>query len=895
MEFRDAFGGGRYLAEYWDDAREARDAAQIPVASAATVSGINARLAVAGAIEGTVTDATGRADRRGAGPGRQPGAVTPTRARGSRSPTPPATTAWAGCAPASYEVPLPEGRTTIMRVLGRPPRAARPRPGAGGRRRRTTTGIDAELAAAAHLIGTVTDEVTGAPLAGIRVQAWERVRGYWATGRGRLPHHRSGRSLRPRPARRAAPYRLEFTGRSRAGTSRRVVAGPALATGRPTDIAVADGATVSRNVRALTRPAHITGRVVGTQDGPAAETRTSTVYRYAPPRGTAGCGCAGVGAQHRRGGPVRRAGGCPPGPTGCGSSPTSSAYLAEFWRRRHRRSTRPQTWTSRVQPARTTSAPRGSPPVATSAAPSPDPTSAPLRYASGHGLPVRRRRGQAAATATVSDVYTDDAGPLRPGRSSRRVATGCASSAWSYEPDEGNEEWWDGAATLEDATDIVLRARQGVDGIDAELASGGAIARPGDRGPTAPASRTSASTPTARRATGTSTTTPTPPTRAAATRCPRLPDGDLPDQVHRRPHRSRGRRSGPVDAPDLGSAEDVVVADGRLVRRNAVLDPASHLTGSVTGPDGEPMSGVDGEAVRARRRQRALAADRPRRPGLHAVRTGPTAPARSTWPGSAPAPTASASRPTTALEAREFWDDVPSVDRATDIVVGVGATSSGLDAQLDDGGHITGRVTDRTGSVLSQVQVDAYTFDPGPGEWIRVSSAYTDDLGRYDLDDLGGGTYRLGFHDVEGVLADEFWREQPAIGTATDVVVPAGGTVTGKNEVLDQLGATLTGTVRDADGSRLDARVVVYREGRTGRYTPLPRGRDQRLVRPRRGRRLPGGAAAAWPLPAGVRRGRPGVRGRVLGRRRSPGRRHDGRARRRPDGGPPGPGAQRAA
>ena len=59
VEFRDAFSGGRYLPEYWDDAREARDAAQIPVASAATVTGINARLAVAGAIEGTVTDATG--------------------------------------------------------------------------------------------------------------------------------------------------------------------------------------------------------------------------------------------------------------------------------------------------------------------------------------------------------------------------------------------------------------------------------------------------------------------------------------------------------------------------------------------------------------------------------------------------------------------------------------------------------------------------------------------------------------------------------------------------------------------------------------------------------------------------------------------------------------------
>ena len=27
--------------------------------------------------------------------------------------------------------------------------------------------------------------------------------------------------------------------------------------------------------------------------------------------------------------------------------------------------------------------------------------------------------------------------------------------------------------------------------------------------------------------------------------------------------------------------------------------------------------------------------------------------------------------------------------------------------------------------------------------------------------------------------------------------------------------------MRDADGSRLDARVVVYREGRTGRYTPF--------------------------------------------------------------------------
>ena len=380
------------------------------------------------------------------------------------------------------------------------------------------------------------------------------------------------------------------------------------------------------------------------------------------------------------------------------------------------------------------------------------PDQAPVRYASVTAFRLVDDEAGSGYRYS-SDVYTDEQGrydlaQLPPGRYRVRF------SAWST-PDEGNEEWWDGAATLEDATDIVLRARQGVDDIDAELAPGGAI---GGRVTAADGTGIENIRVYVYRKEGARYVDHHADSTDAAGRyeVPALPDGTYRIRyIDDRTGAWAPEWSG--DAPDLGSAADVVVADGRLVRRNAVLDPASHLTGSVTGPDGEPMSGVTVkpyvlDAASGRWRPidlvdqgstLSVGTDRTGAFDVAGLRAGTYRLGFSSDYG---------------VEAREFWDDVPSVDRATDIVVGVGATSSGLDAQLDDGGHITGRVTDRTGSVLSQVQVDAYTFDPGPGEWIRVSSAYTDDLGRYDLDDLGGGTYRLGFHDVEGVLADEFWR-----------------------------------------------------------------------------------------------------------------------------------------
>ena len=127
------------------------------------------------------------------------------------------------------------------------------------------------------------------------------------------------------------------------------------------------------------------------------------------------------------------------------------------------------------------------------------------------------------------------------------------------------------------------------------------------------------------------------------------------------------------------------------------------------------------------------------------------------------------------------------MDAATDIVVGASATVSGKDAQLATGSHITGKVTGPDGAALAGRERVGLPEDrrldllePGHGQRVDVTNA----AGEYDLGGLKAGTYRIGFSTYSGGYLAEYWDDAATVDAATDIVVGASATVSGKNAQL---------------------------------------------------------------------------------------------------------------
>ena len=77
----------------------------------------------------------------------------------------------------------------------------------------------------------------------------------------------------------------------------------------------------------------------------------------------------------------------------------------------------------------------------------------------------------------------------------------------------------------------------------------------------------------------------------------------------------------------------------------------------------------------------------------------------------------------------------------------------------------------------------------------------TNAAGEYDLGGLKAGTYRLGFSSTGGYIS-EYWDDAATVQTATDIVVEAGATASGKDARLES-GSHITGNVTGPGGTGL--------------------------------------------------------------------------------------------
>lgn len=145
----------------------------------------------------------------------------------------------------------------------------------------------------------------------------------------------------------------------------------------------------------------------------------------------------------------------------------------------------------------------------------------------------------------------------------------------------------------------------------------------------------------------------------------------------------------------------------------------------------------------------------------------------------------------------EYWDDAADRDSAQRVTVSGGDTVEGIDAGLDLGGAIAGRVMHESdGSPLEGVEVTATSTENSSG-----GTVVTDADGRYRIPALPEGSYIVSFSPVDAALHQEYWDDAYDRDRATPVSVTSGSETDGIDPYLG-LSGWITGEVLlEADGS----------------------------------------------------------------------------------------------
>ncbi len=153
---------------------------------------------------------------------------------------------------------------------------------------------------------------------------------------------------------------------------------------------------------------------------------------------------------------------------------------------------------------------------------------------------------------------------------------------------------------------------------------------------------------------------------------------------------------------------------------------------------------------------------------------------------------------------REWWNDAETLATATSVVVAAGADRTGINAQLADGGVVTGTVT--YPQQVTGWRSTVTLFDATTGAWAG-QAAVDAHQNRYRIEDLPSGTYRAQFSRTSGfdTAEGQFWNgrtENQGPGTQT-FAVTEGATTPDVNATLVD-GGILTGLVQNGQGNPLE-------------------------------------------------------------------------------------------
>ncbi len=138
----------------------------------------------------------------------------------------------------------------------------------------------------------------------------------------------------------------------------------------------------------------------------------------------------------------------------------------------------------------------------------------------------------------------------------------------------------------------------------------------------------------------------------------------------------------------------------------------------------------------------------------------------------------------------EWYDDVPRPQDATPVTVFVGSWTDGIDAALAPAGGIAGTVTNEVGNAFPLLTVTALLWNGS--DWQPYKSSFTIDGSAYELLGLPAGDYRVRFRgsslsDPNGGIV-EFYDDVQTVEEGTDVTVTVGQVTSGIDAVLGNLG-----------------------------------------------------------------------------------------------------------
>jgi hypothetical protein len=142
--------------------------------------------------------------------------------------------------------------------------------------------------------------------------------------------------------------------------------------------------------------------------------------------------------------------------------------------------------------------------------------------------------------------------------------------------------------------------------------------------------------------------------------------------------------------------------------------------------------------------------------------------------------------------AGQYYNNAATFGASTGVAVTAGSTTANIDATLAPAGHITGRVTNPSGTGIQDIQVTVYdsSGDGTMDTWVNIS---TDELGNYDASGLPTGTYRVQFDDPDnGTYLGEFYNNATTFALAANVPVTAGTTIPNINATLAYIVAPST-------------------------------------------------------------------------------------------------------
>ena len=262
------------------------------------------------------------------------------------------------------------------------------------------------------------------------------------------------------------------------------------------------------------------------------------------------------------------------------------------------------------------------------------------------------------------------------------------------------------------------------------------------------------------------------------------------------------------DALDWSSAKTVTVSAGDVKTGiDAALAKGATITGKITLPAGAPAEWLEGVSVSAsqegmggRGYARDIAAD-----GTYTLSGLSGGTYRVQF--NVGVYTDANGKNVTPNLLSEYWNSTRDYNTATKITVAAGSTTSKIDASLDAGSSISGKITLPSGAPAQWVRAVNLVVRTASGEYAEYSSSIADD-GTYAVFGLEPGDYKIQFSvgSIPGPsggvyitpnLVSEFYDDAADFASARVLTLTAGQVRT-KTDVTLAAGAELKGTLSGA-------------------------------------------------------------------------------------------------